>query len=329
MEIWLLVLISLSLCVFLKALFNHVFLSQTHSLPPAPFTFPVIGNILWIRKSTSELERAIRSLNQKLGPMVTLHMGSRPAIFIADRSLAYIALIQKGAVFANRPPASATSRGLGNQHNINSSFYGPTWRLLRRNLTSEILHPSRVKTFGHALLMCFGDKLEEKQIQEIEQVQRRMVVNINTVVGGFLVPKNGTVNFMVADIGWDSKAWEDPMAFKPERFLNSEREAFDITGSREIKMMPFGAGRRICPGYGLAMLHLEYFVANLVLNFEWKAVDGDDIDLYASLGKPGRARVLSFLEGRIVGNFTCQSTGVMESNKAELKALGINYVAEY
>ncbi|KAJ6975182.1 hypothetical protein D5086_024595 [Populus alba] len=118
MEIWLLVLISLSLCAFLKALFNHVFLSQTHSLPPTPFTFPIIGNILWIRKSTSELERAIRSLNQKLGPMVTLHMGSRPAIFIADRSLAYIALIQKGAVFANRPPAPATSRVLGsNQHN--------------------------------------------------------------------------------------------------------------------------------------------------------------------------------------------------------------------
>jgi cytochrome P450 len=489
MEIWLLVLISLSLCAFLKALFNHVFLSQTHNLPPAPFTFPVIGNILWIRKSTFELERAIRSLNQKLGPMVTLHMGSRPAIFIADRSLAYIALIQKGAVFANRPPAPATSRVLGsNQHNISSSFYGPTWRLLRRTLTSEILHPSRVKTFGHArkwvlnilmnqfkllsksgdpvrvvdhfqyamfcllVFMCFGDKLEEKQIQEVEQVQRHMVVNISrfnilniwpslskivlrkrwaeflqlhkdredvilslirerkklkeqrlrklnmeenkdeyvlsyvdtlldlqlpdenrklndleivslcneflnggtdttttalqwilanlvkhpqiqekllleikevvgegeevvkeddlqkmpylkaiileglrrhpparmvlphavtedTVLGGFLVPKNGTVNFLVADIGWDSKAWEDPMAFKPERFLNSEREAFDITGSREIKMMPFGAGRRICPGYGLAMLHLEYFVANLVLNFEWKAVDGDDIDL--------------------------------------------------
>ena len=39
---------------------------------------------------------------------------------------------------------------------------------------------------------------------------------------------------------------------------------FDITGSREINMMTFGAGRRICPGYGLAILHLEYVVANLV-----------------------------------------------------------------
>ncbi|XVE62354.1 hypothetical protein DITRI_Ditri06bG0111500 [Diplodiscus trichospermus] len=72
------------------------------------------------------------------------------------------------------------------------------------------------------------------------------------------------------------------MAFKPERFLNNDKnsgEVFDITGSREIKMMPFGVGRRICAGLGLAMLHLEYFVANLVWNFEWKAIDGDEVSL--------------------------------------------------
>ncbi|CAB4271431.1 unnamed protein product [Prunus armeniaca] len=43
--------------------------------------------------------------------------------------------------------------------------------------------------------------------------------------------------------------------------------------------MPFGVGRRICPGSGLAVLHLEYFVANLVWKFEWRAVEGDDVDL--------------------------------------------------
>ncbi|KAK3229563.1 hypothetical protein Dsin_001444 [Dipteronia sinensis] len=45
------------------------------------------------------------------------------------------------------------------------------------------------------------------------------------------------------------------------------------------KDMPFDAGRRICPGYNLAMIHLEYFVANLVWKFQWKSVEGDDVDL--------------------------------------------------
>lgn len=73
------------------------------------------------------------------------------------------------------------------------------------------------------------------------------------------------------------------MEFKPERFLSTEKnndnngETFDITRSREIKMMPYGVGRRMCPGYALAPLHLEFYVANLVWKFEWKACD--DVDL--------------------------------------------------
>ncbi|KAI4324048.1 hypothetical protein L6164_023615 [Bauhinia variegata] len=88
----------------------------------------------------------------------------------------------------------------------------------------------------------------------------------DVVLYDYLVPKDGMVNFMLADMGSDLKIWEDPMTFKPERFLKNGVEPldFDITGGKEIKMMPFGAGRRICPGYNLAMLHLEYFIANLV-----------------------------------------------------------------
>ncbi|XVF42859.1 hypothetical protein PTKIN_Ptkin01aG0399600 [Pterospermum kingtungense] len=108
-------------------------------------------------------------------------------------------------------------------------------------------------------------------------------VSEDVVFNEYFIPKNGTVNFMMADMGMDPKVWEDPISFKPERFLsgdhNKDGEGFDITGSKEIKMMPFGAGRRICPGYSLAILHLEYFVANLVWNFEWKAVDGNDVNL--------------------------------------------------
>ncbi|KAJ7982610.1 putative Cytochrome P450 [Quillaja saponaria] len=109
-------------------------------------------------------------------------------------------------------------------------------------------------------------------------------VTEDAVLNGYVVPKNWTLNFMVAEMGWDPNVWEEPMAFKPERFLNEKcnnegGEVFDITGSREIKMMPFGAGRRMCPASGLALLHLEYFVANLVWKFEWKTKEGCDVDL--------------------------------------------------
>ena len=43
-------------------------------------------------------------------------------------------------------------------------------------------------------------------------------VTEDVVLNGYLVPKKGTVNFMVAQIGWDPEVWEDPMAFKPEKF---------------------------------------------------------------------------------------------------------------
>ncbi|XXG76504.1 hypothetical protein AAC387_Pa08g0841 [Persea americana] len=68
------------------------------------------------------------------------------------------------------------------------------------------------------------------------------------------------------------------MAFRPERFLDCG-ENVDITGSREIKMIPFGAGRWMCPGLNLAMLHLEYFVVNMMREFEWKTVEGEEVDL--------------------------------------------------
>uniref|UniRef100_A0A803LLY9 Cytochrome P450 n=1 Tax=Chenopodium quinoa TaxID=63459 RepID=A0A803LLY9_CHEQI len=65
----------------------------------------------------------------------------------------------------------------------------------------------------------------------------------------------------------------------PHAVTEEGTEEFDVTGRREIKMMPFGAGRRICPAIGLAILHLQYFVANLAWNFKWEAIEGDEIDL--------------------------------------------------
>jgi len=72
----------------------------------------------------------------------------------------------------------------------------------------------------------------------------------------------------------------------------------DLTGSKEIKMMPFGAGRRICPGIDVSLLHLEFFVANLVKDFEWREVPGEPVEfgerleLTTVMRRPLRALVI-------------------------------------
>ncbi|XP_057969997.1 cytochrome P450 89A2-like [Malania oleifera] len=492
METWFIILISLCITTLLAYLLNPSKTSTKRSLPPGPPSYPLVGNLLWLRRSFFDLEPTLRSLHALHGPLITLRIGPKTLIFISSRAVAYQALVEASAVFAGRPAGLPTARVMNNNpQNISSSTYGPNWRLLRRNLTAGILHQSRSKSYSAARervvrllirrlssaaaeggavpvadhfpyamfyllsLMCFGgDELEERRIREIEDVQRRMLSSINRFnilnlwpkfgkilfrsrwkelldlcenqkevllplirarirakqemqgnedmltyvdtlkdlelpvemrkldegemvslcsefltagvdtttavlqwimanlvkyphiqnkvfaeingvfengerdwvreedlqkmpylkavvleglrrhppghllvphsvtkdveLGGYFLPKDTTVNFMVADMGWDPEVWDDPMAFKPERFLSDGGdgggdggggELFDVTGSRGIKMMPFGAGRRICPGYGLAMLHLEYIVGNLVWAFEWEEVEGAEVDL--------------------------------------------------
>ncbi|KAL9248774.1 Cytochrome P450 89A2-like protein [Drosera capensis] len=65
-------------------------------------------------------------------------------------------------------------------------------------------------------------------------------------LAGYRVPKGSIVNFKVSEMAWDPTVWEEPMKFKPERFLGeegggNEQEVFGITCTREIKMLPFGA----------------------------------------------------------------------------------------
>jgi len=120
------------------------------------------------------------------------------------------------------------------------------------------------------------------------------------IIGGYTVPKGAEVNFMVAEIGRDESVWTAAREFRPERFLDGgEGSGVDITGSREIKMMPFGAGRRMCPGYALGMHHAEFFVGSLVRELEWlPAAEGETVnmeetvDFTTVMKYPLRARIV-------------------------------------
>ncbi|CAH2057848.1 unnamed protein product [Thlaspi arvense] len=93
---------------------------------------------------------------------------------------------------------------------------------------------------------------------------------------GFLVPQNAPVLVNVWAIGRDSRVWENPMSFEPERFLISE---IDVKG-KDFELVPFGSGRRMCPGMSMALKTMSLVLASLLYSFDWKFQNMDMSDAY-------------------------------------------------
>ncbi|KAH9609061.1 hypothetical protein KSS87_021821 [Heliosperma pusillum] len=94
-----------------------------------------------------------------------------------------------------------------------------------------------------------------------------------TIVGGYDVEKNSMVFINTWAIHRDPKLWEEPLEFRPERFLSSS-ENFDFSGNQH-KYLPFGSGRRMCPGLNLAEKMSMSVSSSMLHCFEWKLPTGN------------------------------------------------------
>ncbi|XP_078157235.1 cytochrome P450 77A4-like [Carex rostrata] len=93
-------------------------------------------------------------------------------------------------------------------------------------------------------------------------------VKAGSTLGGYDVPTDANLDIFYPTIAEDPKLWAKPNEFNPDRFLTGGETA-DITGSAGIRMIPFGAGRRICPGLAMGTTHIALLVARMVQAFEW------------------------------------------------------------
>ncbi|KAL9440873.1 hypothetical protein AB3S75_019533 [Citrus x aurantiifolia] len=107
--------------------------------------------------------------------------------------------------------------------------------------------------------------------------------SVDVQISGFTVPKGAQVLVNAWAIGRDATTWENPYSFKPERFLGLD---VDVKG-RNFELIPFGAGRRICPGLPLAIRMLHLMLGSLIKSFDWKLeneVTTENMDMEEKFG---------------------------------------------
>ncbi|KAF5735980.1 cytochrome P450 84A1-like [Tripterygium wilfordii] len=123
-----------------------------------------------------------------------------------------------------------------------------------------------------------------------------------TEIAGYYIPAQTRVMINAFAIGRDPNHWEDPDTFRPSRFL--KEGVPDFKGSN-FEYIPFGSGRRSCPGMQLGLYSLELALANLLHCFKWELPDGmkpsevDVTDIFG-LTAPKESRLIAVPTRRLV-----------------------------
>ncbi|KAK4485205.1 hypothetical protein RD792_007832 [Penstemon davidsonii] len=234
--------------------------------PPSPPKLPILGNLHQLRPLT---HRSFESLGRKYGPVMLLHFGSRPVIVIQSADVAKEDIFAGGTDTASATLAWAMTELLRHPIVMNK---------LQKEIR-EILRDKHDVTDNDLEKMHYLKAVVKETLRfhpPIPFLAREAREDVKVmgyeVAGGTMILTNSWA------IGRDPASWDEPEKFKPERFLINS--SIDFMGL-DFELLPFGAGRRRCPGIAFSMANVELVLANLLQKFEWGLPQGikpEDLD---------------------------------------------------
>ncbi|GMJ00078.1 cytochrome P450, family 71, subfamily A, polypeptide 25 [Hibiscus trionum] len=176
-----------------------------------------------------------------------------------------------------------------------------TFTVLEWAMTELLRHPKAIKELQNEARKVAGGKssISEDDLHNMHYLKAviketlRLHPPIPTLlprvstkdvkINGYDIAEGTLVIINAWAIGRDPSTWEKPEEFLPDRFLNNP---IDFKG-QHFELIPFGSGRRICPGILLAMHINELLLANLVHKFDWSLPGGaseKDLDMTECTG---------------------------------------------
>ncbi|CAN0880816.1 Cytochrome P450 726A27 [Linum grandiflorum] len=145
---------------------------------------------------------------------------------------------------------------------------------------AELMRSSRVMKKVQKEVRDQFDSKGRIDYRELEQLQYLKLVIKETlspreareaaVIHGYQIPAKTRIIINAWAIARDQHNWREPEKFLPERFVNVPSSITDYTKGLDFSLIPFGSGRRICPGVQFGMAFITLCLANLLYHFDWK-----------------------------------------------------------
>ncbi|KAF8772528.1 hypothetical protein HU200_005485 [Digitaria exilis] len=208
---------------------------KSYNLPPGPRAWPVIGNLNLMGPLP---HHSLYKLSSRYGPLMSLRFGFVPVVVGSSVGAARSILKTNDLAFIDRPMTAAGKYTAYNNSNMLWSPYDDYWRQMRKLCQAELLSTKQLKLHEHA------------RGEEVKETMR------THPVAPLLMPRQSR-----EDTSW-------PL-FRPERFLGS---SVDVRG-QDLELLPFGSGRRMCPGQALGLKMVQATLANLLHAFHWRLPD--------------------------------------------------------